>query len=161
MKFKISVALWTLIAGIFFIGCIKVPDKLTSPTIKIEPVIKNNKEFYTMRLSAGISNENSDVVLMDVKGAVIFHDPNIEGQRISLPFELSAIFPFETGALEITKVYSETDIMPLLALLGTDKEKIVNNKGMERSLLDDRKVMLEITGYKKVNVLDALKKGPQ
>src|SRR5208337_4253465 len=145
MKFNTLIIIWTLTAGIIFTGCIKIPDKLMTPTIKIEPIIKDNKEFYSMKLSAGISNENSDIVLMDVKGVVVFYDQNGESQRIILPFKLSAIFPFETGMIEINKVYSESEIMPLVILLGSDKEKILNEKGMERSLLDDKKATLEIT----------------
>ena len=161
LKFHTMLTTGILSACLIFLGCAKIPDKLLSPTIKIEPVIKDNKEVYNLKLNAGILNDNSDIALMDVRGAVVLYDPaSKETQRITFPFEIPMILPFETGVIEIQKVYSENEIMPIVTLLGSDKEKLINDKGMERSILDDKKVKLDISGYKKESILDILKRKP-
>jgi len=161
MKFFTMLTVWMLSACLIFSGCAKIPDKLLSPTIKIEPMIKDNKEVYNLKLNAGIQNDNSDTALMDVRGAVVLYDPaSKETQRITFQFEIPLILPFETGVIEIQNVYSENEIMPIVILLGSDKEKLINDKGMERSILDDKKVKLDISGYKKESILDILKRKP-
>ena len=161
MKFFTMLTVWMLSACLIFSGCAKIPDKLLSPTIKIEPMIKDNKEVYNLKLNAGIQNDNSDIALRDVRGAVVLYDPaSKETQRITFQFEIPLILPFETGVIEIQNVYSENEIMPIVILLGSDKEKLINDKGMERSILDDKKVKLDISGYKKESILDILKRKP-
>ena len=161
MTIKFHSLLGILSACLILFGCAKIPDKLLSPTIKIEPEIKDNREVYNLKLNAGILNDNSDIALMDVKGAVVLTAPEErEGQKISFAFEIPVILPFETGVIEIQRVYPENEIMPIVLLLGSDKEKLINEKGLERSLMDDKSVRLEISGCKKESILTILKRKP-
>jgi hypothetical protein len=142
-------------SGLIFIGCAKMPDKLVTPALKIETVMKDNREMYKMMLSAGIQNENSDVVLLNVKGTIFFSEA---GSRIlMLPFTIPVVLPFDTGIIEIEKVYTENEIMPLAALLGSDKEKLQKEKVIERSFVDDKNIGFELTGYEKKNILNILR----
>ena len=142
-------------SGLIFIGCAKIPDKLVTPTLKIETVVKDNKEMYKMMLSAGIQNENSDVALINMKGTIFFSDA---GSRIlTLPFAIPIVLPFDTGIIEVENVYTEKEIMPLVALLGSDKEKLVKDRGIERSFMEDKNIGFEMTGYEKKNILDILR----
>jgi hypothetical protein len=161
MNFKSVSSIWMIFACLVMSGCSKIPGKLISPTIKIEPSIAENKEVFILKFHAGIHNENSDIALMHVKGAVVFYDTEDKNAKImALPFELPVILPFETGVIEINRSYSENEIMPLVTLLGSDREKLINEKGIERSLMDDKKVSLEIAEYRKENVLEVLKRKP-
>ncbi|MBN2160641.1 MAG: hypothetical protein JW807_14730 [Spirochaetes bacterium] len=140
------------------LSCAKLPEKLISPTLKIETSVKDNKEAYKLMLSTGLHNENSDTALVDVKGNIVFTDPADSGGRVlSFPFELPVILPFDTGIIEIEKLFSEEEIMPLVNLMGADKEKLQNDGGLERSLTDDKNVALELTDYQKKSILDLLK----
>jgi len=155
VKFLRMTVLGVAASGLIFIGCAKIPDKLVTPTLKIETVVKDNKEMYKMMLSAGIQNENSDVALINMKGTIFFSDA---GSRIlTLPFAIPIVLPFDTGIIEVENVYTEKEIMPLVALLGSDKEKLVKDRGIERSFMEDKNIGFEMTGYEKKNILDILR----
>ena len=157
MHFNKAAMCALLSACLLAAGCAKIPDKLISPIVKIEQAIKDNTEHYILRFNAGIQNENSSTALMNVTGAVSFVDPDGSTMIMSIPFELPVILPLETGIIELTKTYPENEIMPLVILLGSDKEKLLKDKGVERSFFDDKIVKLEISGYKKDDIRDVLK----
>ncbi len=139
-------------------GCAKIPEKLDSPTLKIEPVIINHKEMFNLKLSAGIRNENSGTALVSIKGNIVFADPAGKNARVlSVPFNLPIILPFDMGIIEIDKNFSEGEIMPLVALMGSDREKLMRDKILERSVQDERDIRLELTEYRKENILGILK----
>lgn len=145
-------------SGVILAGCAKLPDKLVSPTLKIESAVKDNKEAYKLMLSTGLQNENSDTALLNVKGNIVFSDNESSGTSIlSIPFEIPVILPFDTGIIEIEKFYTEAEIMPLVNIMGADKEKLQTEKGLERSLTDDKNVALELKDYQKKDILDLLK----
>jgi hypothetical protein len=155
IKFAKLTVLVLAVSSLILIGCTKLPDKLITPTLKIETIVKDNKEMYKMMLSTGIQNENSNVALLNVKGTIFFSDA---GSRIlSLPFTIPVMLPFDTGIIEIEKIYTENEIMPLVALLGSDKEKLQKDKVIERSFMDEKTIGFEFTGYEKKNILDILR----
>jgi hypothetical protein len=156
MRFDTAAACGLLSTCLLVAGCVKIPDKLESPVIKIEPVIQDNKEVYRLRFSAGIQNDNSSTALLDVKGAVSFVDPEGGNRILSIPFEIPAILPFETGVIESAMVYPENEIMPLVNLLGSDREKLMKNKGLERSFFDDKIVKMKISDYRTEGILTLL-----
>ena len=47
--------------------------------------------------------------------------------------------------------------MPLVAALGSNKEKLLSEKGLERSFIDDTNIRLELSSYEKKHILDVLK----
>jgi len=147
----ISVMMGTLV----IIGCAKMPEKLLSPTMKIEPVVQDNKELYKLMVSTGIQNENSDTAFVDIKGSILFLDGKT--RVLAVPFTLPVIFPFDTGIIEAEKTYTESEIMPLVVLFGSDKEKLMNEKVLERSFIDEKNITFELAEYEKKNILDVLK----
>lgn len=150
-----SVFIALCVFSLAFIGCAKVPEKLVSPTLKIEPVIKDGKELFRLMVSTGIQNENSSTAFLNMKGTICFKD---EGSCVlSVPFQLPVILPFDTGIIEVDKTYPENEIMPLIILLGSDKEKLINEKVLERSYIEEKNIGLTISGYEKKNILDLLK----
>ena len=157
MKFSILVCVLLASFGVLN-GCAKIPEKLDSPTLRIEPVIKDNKELFNLKLNTGIQNENGDTALVSVKGSIVFVDPDSKNARVfSLPFELPIILPFDMGIIEIDKNFTEGEIMPLVVLMGSDRGKLMRDKILERSLPDDRNIKLEFTEFKKENILGVLK----
>jgi hypothetical protein len=158
MKIHTTIAVCVLASLVFMTGCAKVPDKLVSPTLKIEMVVADNKEVFKLTLSTGIQNENSDVALTALKGRIVFYDSGKKGAPVmSLPFELPVILPFETGIIEIEKTYTENEIMPLVMAMGSDKEKLLADRGLERTFMDDKGIGLELISYNKEDILDILK----
>ncbi len=141
--------------GVVFIGCAKMPEKLVSPTLKIEPVIQDNKELFKLSLSTGIQNENSDTAFVDMKGLIVFKDGKT--RVLTVPFHLPIVLPFDTGIIEAEKTFTESEVMPLVVLLGSDREKLLNEKVLERSFIDEKNIGLELTGCEKKNILDVLK----
>lgn len=156
MVMRRGIALSALIViALNLAGCAKVPDKLITPTLSIET---KGGEDYTLSLSAGIQNENSDIAFLNVKGYVVFYDPDSSGATVlAVPFELPVILPFDTGIIEVQKAYSEKEIMPLVNLMGSDREKLLNEKSMERTFIEKNKIGLELSGYQKKKILDLLK----
>lgn len=143
---------------LFLAGCAKLPERLISPILKIEPTVSNGATEYTLTLSTGIQNENNDIVFLDMKGNIFFMGEKKSGVRVfSIPFELPALLPFDTGIIEVEKTYTENEIMPLLSFLGTDKERLAKDKVLERSFTDGETIGFELTGYEKKNILDVLK----
>src|SRR4030042_57578 len=118
MSLKIMLSIRSIIvalaSGVILVGCAKIPDRLVSPMIKIEPAVVENKEAYKIMVSTGIQNENSDVALVNVKGNINFYDHRSDGTALlSVPFDFLIVLPFDTGIIEIEKFYSENEIMPL------------------------------------------------
>lgn len=139
-------------------GCAKIPEKLDSPMLRVEPVISENKELFNLKLNTGIQNENGDTALVTIKGTIVFIDPQNKNARVfSLPFELPIILPLDMGIIEIDKNFSENEIMPLVTLLGSDREKLMRDKMIERSFPDDRNIKLELKEYRKEKILDILR----
>jgi hypothetical protein len=155
---------WEATASVVFavclaaVGCAKMPEKLVTPTLRIEPAVVDNKEAYKLELNTGLQNENSGTALLNVKGAVFFKDAGSASHRVmTLPFEIPAILPFDTGLISIEKTFSESEIMPLVNLLGSDKEKLSADKALERAFTDDATLGFEITGYQKKDIIELLK----
>jgi hypothetical protein len=139
------------------IGCARLPEKLVSPTLKIETTIVDNKEAYRLTLNTGLQNENNGTALLNVKGIVFFRDSASKSPRVmTLPFEVPVILPFDTGLVDIEKTFSGNEIMPLLNLLGSDREKMQAEKTLERSFMDDGTVGFEITAYDKKDIIKLL-----
>lgn len=157
-KYGTMILFCAMAAGLLLAGCAKVPGKLLSPTLRIEPVPGNNTPMYKLMLSTGMQNENDDVVFLNMKGNVFFKDTGKTGARVlTVPFELPVLLPFDTGIIEIEKIYPEAEIMPLVRFLGSDRDKLASEKAMERSFADDDAIGFELTGYEKKNILDVLK----
>lgn len=145
-------------AGLLLSGCARIPEKLISPTLKIEPAVENNASAYKLMLSTGIQNENSDTVFLNMNGVIFFKGPGKSGDRIfSVPFELPVVLPFDTGIIEIEKTYPEAEIIPLIRLLGSDQDRLAADRSLERSFGDDKTIGFELTGYEKKDILDVLK----
>ena len=138
-------------------ACAKMPEKLISPMLKIEPVVKDGKEAYRVMVSAGIQNENGDTAFLNVKGSVGFRNPENGTGVMTLPFTIPVILPFDTGVIEIDKTMEEPAVMPLVHLLGADKEKLNAEKGLERTSLDEKTVVLAIEHCEKKNILKLLR----
>lgn len=152
MKMALTVILGS---ALVCIGCAKIPEKLVSPTLKIDPVVKDNKELYKLMVSTGIQNENNDTAFINMSGLIVFKDG---GNRVmTVPFNLPIVLPFDTGIIEAEKTCTESEIMPLVVLLGSDKEKLLNEKGLERSFIDEKIIGLELAGYEKKSILNVLK----
>lgn len=140
------------------IGCAKVPEKLVTPILKIETAIVDNKEAYKLTLNTGLQNENSGTALLNVKGSIFFKDAGSKSPRVmTLPFEVPVILPFDTGLIDVEKTFAENEIMPLVNLLGSDREKIQAEKVLDRSFMDDSTIGFEITGYEKKDIIELLK----
>jgi len=139
-------------------GCAKLPEKLVSPTLKIEPAVVDSKEGYKLTLNTGLQNENSGYALIDVKGDVFFKDAGGRSRQVlALPFEVPVILPFDTGLIDIEKTLPENEAVPLLNLLGSDREKLNADKVLERTFTDDSTIGFEITSYKKKDIIELLK----
>ncbi len=139
-------------------GCAKIPEKLVSPTLKIEPAVVDNKDAYRLTLNTGLQNENNSTALLDVKGSVYFRDAGSKTVRVlTLPFEVPVILPFDIGLIDIEKTFSENEIMPLVKMLGSDRERLQSEKVLERTFMDDTGIGYEITGYTKKDIIDLLK----
>lgn len=150
-----TVLIALIVIALSLAGCTKVPDRLITPTLAIEA---QGSAVYTLSLSAGLQNENSDIALLDVKGNVVFYDPDRSGATVlAVPFELPVILPFDTGIIEVQKTYSEKEIIPLVTLLGSDREKLMHEKSMERTFIEKNKIGIELSGYQKRKILDLLK----
>jgi len=139
-------------------GCAKLPEKLVSPMLKIEPALVDNREMYRLTLNTGLQNENNSTALLDVKGSVYFKAAGSKSPRVmTLPFVVPVILPFDTGLIDIEKTFAENEIMPLVKLLGSDREKLQSEKLLERTFMDDSTIGFEINGYAKKDIIDLLK----
>jgi len=76
---------------------------------------------------------------------------------MTLPFVVPVILPFDTGLIDIEKTFAENEIMPLVKLLGSDREKLQSEKLLERTFMDDSTIGFEINGYAKKDIIDLLK----
>lgn len=143
---------------LFATGCAKLPEKLVSPTLKIEPVVVDNKESYKLTLTTGLQNENSSTALVNVKGVVFFNEAGKKSARVlPLPFEVPVLLPFDTGLIDIEKTFPENEIMPLVKLLGSDMERLRSEKGLERTFMEDNSIGFEITSYARKDIVELLK----
>jgi hypothetical protein len=139
-------------------GCAKLPGKLVSPALKIEPAVVNNTEAYRLILNTGLKNENSNTALLDVKGIVFFLKDGSKSDRVlTLPFVVPVILPFDTGLIDIEKTFTEKEIVPLVKLLGSDMEKLKSEKVLDHMFMEDKSIGFEITGYAKKDIIDLLK----
>jgi len=93
-----------------------------------------------------------------VKGSVYFKAAGSKSPRVmTLPFVVPVILPFDTGLIDIEKTFAENEIMPLVKLLGSDREKLQSEKLLERTFMDDSTIGFEINGYAKKDIIDLLK----
>jgi hypothetical protein len=148
------------VACLIATGCAKMPEKLVSPTLKIEPVIADNKEMFKLALGTGLQNENGSTALLNVRGNIYFKDKDAgkgAGRILPLAFEIPIILPFDTGLIDISKTFTDKEIMPLVTLLGSDIERLRSEKGLDHSFVDDTTIGFELTGYEKKDIIDVLK----
>ena len=140
------------------IGCAKKPDKIKSPSLKIDIILEGNKEEYVVKFTGGILNENSSVALKDIKGAIDFVDPDKGSETVaSIPFELDIILPMSMGIVDLEKKFDENGIKPIIELFNLDREELVKNRGSEGIFIDDKYMRLDIASYKKEDIVTLLK----
>lgn len=162
-----------LIASMMFIsGCIKMPEEFQSPSLKIDIIIDKNTELFSLKFSAGVKNENSDVAFLRFKGKVKFVEGKESGGFISkiiriltsgnnkpvmeLPFEIPEILPFGIGIIDIEKKFKEEEIMPLVDLLDINREEMVKNKGIEGLYVNEKNIELQVDSYDKECIISLL-----
>jgi len=141
--------------AISFIGCAKTPEKIVSPSIKIDINIVENKEVYILSFSGGIRNENNDVAFEKVKGEVRLIDG--DGRAVcAIPFEVPVILPLDTGVLDLRIDKNETEIGPILSLLNVNRETLQEERTSSGNFIDEKNIELDDLIYKKRDVVELL-----
>jgi len=138
-------------------ACVKKPDKLHTPSLKLNAAIRDNKEIYILKLSSGIENKNAGTAFTDLKGKISIIDPENESiEPVILPFEIPIILPFDIGIINIEKELPEKDIMRIIDILNINKEKFISAKGIDGRYIDEKNLDLDIISYQKEDILDIL-----
>ncbi len=145
-------------AILFMPGCNKIPEKIQSPSIKIDLTENDNGKKYTVRFSGGIKNENSDTAFIGYKGNVVLADPSKDDKAVdSLSFSFPVILPFDSGIINIKAERSEEEVMQILELLNLSREKLIAEKSVERFNIDEKFIKLDTVTYKTRGIVKLLK----
>ncbi|HOO71833.1 MAG TPA: hypothetical protein PK926_08720 [Spirochaetota bacterium] len=137
-------------------SCTRVPDKVQSPSLKIDIDYRDGAEVYLVRISAGITNENNSTALGAVKGAINIIDPEKNDRIISFPFSVDMVLPFSVGIIDAEKRCSKEEIDPVIKLFDIDTDEMVKNKGTDGIYIDENKISLAIDSYEKYDIVTLL-----
>ncbi|MFC1669397.1 hypothetical protein ACFL20_03340 [Spirochaetota bacterium] len=141
------------------LACAKISEKIDSPRAIASIEIKENSEIYSLKLKGLIENENSNVALVDFKGVIQFIDPENHSKVLSsMPFNIPMILPYETAFIDVEKRGSERDLIPLIELVGIDKEELENERTAAVFRIDSKLFRLENLSYGKTNITEILRK---
>jgi len=150
--------LFIILILLAFSGCIKKPEKVFSPSIKIDVVSEKNDKKYMISFTGGIKNRNSDTVFMDFKSSIKLVDPDRGGSEIiKLYFTLDRILPFSTGIIETRNELSPDQLQSVLTVFGFSREKLDADKSISRNFIDQKFFILNIDDYKTEDIVKILK----
>jgi hypothetical protein len=153
---KLSVMLF--LSLLVLAGCDKKPDKIKSPSFKIDIAVSGGKDEYIVKFTGGILNENNSLALMDIKGTIDFIDPDKGKSTVaSIPFELDCILPMSMGIVDLEKKFDENGIKPFIDLFKLNREELDKNKGSEGIFIDDKNISLTISSFRKADIVTLLK----
>lgn len=141
-------------------GCSRLPEKLESPRLVISYGIKNNREVFTVNLLAGLKNNESDRVLFDVEGNVLFREGggSIEKTPLTvIPFHVVKIFPFETAIISLRATGTGENCRPLFDLFEISRDEIVRNGRSRDISIRNENVKLQIISYRYESIYSVLK----
>lgn len=163
-----------LLVFVFAVSCAKVPEKFQSPSVKIDLSIEDNKEVYLLKFSAGIKNENNDIVIKNFKAKALvveaeknpglitkfLHKLSISKNKVllDLPVDVSVILPFEAAVIDIEQKLSDEEINPILTLLEINKEELLKNRTISGKYFEERNIELDILDYGKEDIIKLLKR---
>lgn len=150
MTKKYAFAAFALV--IFAVSCAKIPEKVQSPSLKIDIENKDGGEVYTVQFSGGITNENSSVALGAVKGTISIRDPKSKETIFTFPFQVEMILPFSMGIIDAVKTCPKKDVDPLIALFSINEAEMIKNKGSEGIFVEEDQVALSIDSYQKHDI---------
>ena len=147
-KYAVSVCALLICAA----SCAKIPEKVQSPSLKIDIETRDGAEVYSVRFSGGIANENSSTALGDVKGSVIIRDPESKKGVFSIPYRIDMILPFSMGIIDAGKTCSKTEVEPLIGLFNINAEEMARNKGSEGIFVEEDRISLAVNSYLKHDI---------
>ncbi|HOP65173.1 MAG TPA: hypothetical protein PK906_17475 [Spirochaetota bacterium] len=143
-------------AAILFIftSCAKTPEKVISPSLKIDTV-QGSENTWSISFTAGIKNENDSTAFINARGAVVLI--NDSGEKIlSVPFKIPSILPFETGVIkEKTEIKGET-AEKVFETLSISAEKLGTPDEPGTRFLDSKNVKLETIDFEKKDIVTLL-----
>jgi hypothetical protein len=154
---KILHVMVLMLPAFILAGCTKAPDSVHSPSIKVDYVIEDNTEKYTVHFTGGIRNENNSTVLQDVTGEiVVYRSAEKQMEALRLPFSLANILPMSTGIIEMAVDKKDTEVDGLLELLNVDREKLQADGSASGLFIGQEKVSVDKLKFTSCNITDLL-----
>lgn len=142
-----------LLAGCF--ACAKVPDRFESPELVIRAGIEGNSTVYTLTVSAGIINENSDAALLDYRGELILKDGT--GTSLVMPFHVTRLLPFDAAMVVVDKKVPGQEMKPWLELFGIDEGDLLKKGATDEIFIDKDNIVLKNISYRRESVMSLLR----
>ena len=144
------------LVGFLFVGCFKSPKTVSSPGMKVDYTIVDNKEVYTINFSGVLRNENSDKAMKNVEGSIGILDSS-KGLLISIPFSIDVIMPLSVATLYLKVEKTDDEMSPLLDYFQIDREELVKTGTNDGQPLDENSIVLEKLTFEKKDIINLLK----
>jgi len=122
MSFKLLVGLLALF--MVHTGCVKLPDRVSSASLRINYANVEGQGEYTVIFSCFIENDNPNRVLVNLTADVQVSIG--QGAIIEVfPVEAKAILPFSDEMVENVQVRTREEILPLIEILNIDEDALI------------------------------------
>jgi hypothetical protein len=148
--------IFAMALSLLFSGCIKKPDKLLSPSARIDITIEENKEIYNLTVTAGILNENHSKAVIDYSANMILKD-SASSVLLQFPVKAKSILPFETFYIDAVKKMNEQEAMKIVDALSLNREDLIKSKTASTLFIDEKNIELTEISYKTSDIVDLLK----
>jgi len=144
------------LVGFLFVGCFKSPKTVSSPGMKVDYTIVDNKEVYTINFSGVLRNENNDKAMKNVEGSIGILDSS-KGLLISIPFSIDVIMPLSAATLYLKVEKTDDEMSPLLDYFQIDREELIKTGTNDGQPLDENSIVLEKLTFEKKDIINLLK----
>jgi len=144
------------LVGFLFVGCFKSPKTVSSPGMKVDYTIVDNKEVYTINFSGVLRNENNDKAMKNVEGSIGILDSS-KGLLVSIPFSIDVIMPLSAATLYLKVEKTDDEMSPLLDYFQIDREELIKTGTNDGQPLDENSIVLEKLTFEKKDIINLLK----
>ena len=124
IKSKLPIALLAFL--VLQLGCVKLPDRVDSPNIRVNYSNTNGKAEYTLIFSCILQNDNPNTVLVDLSANVEVSIRQSDIVEI-FPIKAKSILPFNLEIVESVQKRTREEILPLMEALDIDESELIED----------------------------------
>ncbi len=156
MKYRIMLTGVLLVFCSFMMACSGSPVETGATELTITTKFEKDRAIFHMRISAGLVNKSTDVVVTGYAGTLNILNDESGKTLFSFPVRVERLMPMESVEVVMNRTGSEKEFRPLFDLMAIDMDQVIKSGEAGPIIINESYVKIEDQAYSKVPVITYL-----